>query len=258
MTDDDFDDDDPQTTQTQTRTDDGPPDLKKKVDEFRSSNRELRSLNRKLEERIAAMEAEQAKMGDLRDKDPNQLKSALDLLSRVEDQAEAELIQAGRFDEVIARRLKPREEQYQRELQAREKKLEAISANEKKAMSLASRMLLERQLRQAISGKKLRPHSTAEEDLMARFQRDWKMPEDLEGNPVPAHPNNIAESVEAWIDQQVEKAPHLWEGGTGGGAKGAGKLGADGVRTVRRSEISDRDYGKLAKEIAEGKVRVIQ
>ena len=235
--------------------------LKQKLDTFRESNRELMRKQGALEQTVAQLQeqlkARDQKLSTIGDNDPDTVKSALQLLGTVQDQAESELIKAGRFDEVVSRRMKPYETKWQSELKDRDEKLKSAAEREQKAMSVASNMLLERQLRQAVASKKLRMHPSAEDDLMMRARNDWKVPNDLEGDLEPANPNNISEDLDAWIESQVEKAPHLWEGGSGGGAK-PGKVGSDGQRVVKRSELTDREYGRLSADIASGKVRVVQ
>lgn len=232
--------------------DDEPDDSKRRVDEFRATNRKLMAEAKAKDELIESLKKRTGAMGDHGDEE---VSTALKLLAAVQNEADADLIKAGKFDDVVARRMKARESDWAKKLEAeqtaRKKDAEAAS----KARERASGMLLERALRAKIAEKKLRLRPTAEEDLLLRATRDFRIPDDLEGDPVA-----VAEGgpdVGAWLDKLAVERPHLWEGGEGGGTKGGAKGAVGGVRVVRRSDLSDLEYGKLAPEIAAGTVRVV-
>jgi hypothetical protein len=237
-------------------------DLQLKLDTFRASNRELMQKNGAMEKTLASLQQELAardqKLSAFGNNDPKKIQSALQLLNTVEDRADSELIEAGRFEEVVAKRIKPRDEHWSKVLKESERKLEAESAARQKAMNVASDLMLERAIRSAVAEKKLRPHPSAEDDLFTRARRDWKVSDDLDGNLVSANTNNMADDVAAWVDMQVEKAPHLWQGGSGGSAGSSiGKLGSDGVRVIKRQDIPEKDYAKVLREAKLGKVRIV-
>jgi hypothetical protein len=234
--------------------DDDPDEGKGRIGEFRRSNLKLMA---ELKERDSLIEALRKKAGVIGDHDDETVTTALALLDKVNDQADRELIKSGRFDDVVARRMRSRESDWQKKLDAeiatRKKESEAAA----KAREKAAEMLLERSLRAKLAEKKLRLRQSADEDLMLRARRDWKMPDDLEGDPIPASEGGTSD-LGAWVDKMAAEKSHWWEGGDGGGTRGSGggKV-VDGVRVVQRSSLSDIEFGKLAGDIATGKVRVV-
>jgi len=224
---------------------------------------EFRTNNRKMAGELKALQAEaemlRKRAGVLGDRDPGEVETALDLLGKLKNHEDEALIKAGRIDDVVARRGKAREAEWQKRLEAeataRKQDQEAAS----KARQIAADMLLERQLRSKLAEKKLRLRQSADEDLMLRARRDWKMPDDLEGDPIPSRDDGSISDLGAWVDKMATEKAHWWEGGDGGGARGGtgtGKM-VDGVRVVKRSDLSDIEFGKMAGDISQGKVRVV-
>ncbi|MFY9342215.1 MAG: hypothetical protein WAT39_06990 [Planctomycetota bacterium] len=224
----------------------------RKLDEFRKTNRKLAAELKAREERIATMEK---RLGVIGDSDDATVSTALKLLSQVQNEADQDLINAGRFDDVVARRMKTREGEWSKKLEAeqagRKKEQEALV----KARDRAASMLLERHLREKITEKKLRLRPTAEEDLFLRAHRDFRMPEDLEGDPMSA--TEGGPDVGTWLDKLTTDRPHLWEGGAGGGTTSHGGKIENGVRVVKRSDIPDNEYANVLAEQAAGKVKVV-
>lgn len=227
-------------------------DTKSRIDEFRANNRKLMAELKASQEQIAAL---QKRAGLVGDRDEEEITTALTLLEKVNEQADRELWKAGKLDDVVARRSKQREAEFTKREQELQRKLEAEAQERAKARQIAADMLMERTIRTKLAEKKLRLRSSAEEDLMLRAKRDFRL-EDLEGDPVPA--TEGGPDVAAWLDKMATDKAHWWEGGDGGGAKGNGGRVENGVRVVRRADLSEIEFGKLAKDIKAGTVRVVQ
>lgn len=215
--------------------DDSGGDVHRKLAEFRANNRKLAEELRRAQEEKDALTRKASAVGD---RDPDEVARALDLLGKLSGHEEAEMIRNGKIDDVLQRRMKTREAEWQKKLDAEKAKFEADSKEAAKARQMASAMLLDKRLRAAIAAKKVRPRQTAEDDLAMRLHRDWKL-ETLEGDPV----SESYADMESWVDTLVSKAPHLFEDGTGGGT-GGGKAPLPGG-VLKRSDISDKDYAEV-------------
>lgn len=226
-------------------------DLARKLKDFRSNNTKLAE---ELKAERTARQQMEKRLEILGKNDDERVTTALALLDKVTGQADEELIKAGRFDEVVARRMKARETDWQKKIEAEAAKLKAAGESEAKARSIAAGMVLDQHVRKEIAAKKLRLRGTAEDDLMNRARRDWRANDTLDGVAAVAQ-DAAYDNIGAWLDKQVSDAPHLWEGGEGGGAGGGGGSGGGGGnRTVKRSDISDKDYANV---LADGKTKVV-
>lgn len=230
----------------------GGDDVGRKLAEFRSNNRKLAAELKALQSEADTLRQRAAVLGD---NDPEQVTLGLDLLAKLKNHEDEALIKAGRIDDVVARRFKAKDAEWQKRFEAETAKAAEIAAREAKAREMASGMVLEQRIRKAIAAKKVRVRSTAEDDLLARARRDWRVRESLDDLD-PVDTAGVADP-ESWVDQMVGKAPHLFEGGDGGGTtRPAGPI-VNGKRTVRRSELSDREYANILPDVDAGKVTVV-
>lgn len=229
-------------------------DVDRKLREFRTTNLRLIAEAKAKDEQIAVLQKRTAAIGDAGDDD---VSVALKLLSQVQNQADSELIKKGDFEQVVARRMKGRETDWQKKIEAAQAAAAEAAAREAKTRTVASDVLLDQRWRRAQAAKKLRVKPTAEDDVAMRFRRDWKSGDDLTGEVVPGHDKVDASDPEAWFDSLVSKAPHLFEGGEGGGTNKGGGQSGGGKRTFKRSDLSDKEYAGMMKDISDGKVTVV-
>lgn len=227
----------------------GDAELARKLAEFRANNRKLAGENKAAQEQLAAL---QSRLSGLGDADPDQIQQAMDLYAKLKDHEDAQLIKAGRIDDVLAKRMKGREADWQKKLADMEKAAADAKAEGSKYRDRAAQILLEQRVRRAVAEKKLGLLPTAEPDLMARVRGEFRL-EDLDGDPVPA--SDRYGSLDEFVGKLPEIAPHYFVA-SGGGGTPAGKGGRmeGGVRVVKRSEISDADY---ATALTDPKVKVV-
>lgn len=227
----------------------GNAELARKLAEFRANNRKLAGESKTLQEQLAAMQAKVAGLGDA---DPDQVQEALALFAKLKDHEDAQLIKQGRIDDVLTKRMKGREADWQKKVAEAAKAAEDAKAEGSKYRERAAQILLDQRVRRALAEKKLRLRDSAEEDLLARARRDFRL-EDLDGDPVPA--NDRFGSLGEWAEKLPELAPHYFESATGGGtpSQKGGRI-ENGKRIVKRSEISDAEY---ANALVDPNVKVV-
>lgn len=229
-------------------------ELERKLAEFRANNRTLLAEKKASQEKLSQLEQRLAALGDA---DPDQIQEALALFGKLKDHEDAQLIKQGRIDDVLNKRMKAREADWQKKLADAQKERDERAAREAAYRERAGSMMLERKLREALAARKFRLRPSAEEDLLARARRDWKLGEDIDADPVPA--NDRFTSLDEYVQKLPELAPHYFEGGGGAETRQSAPGGRmeGGVRVVKRSEIPDGDYAAVLKQQNEGKVRVV-
>lgn len=216
--------------------------LKAKLEEFRTNNR---SMHDQLEK--------------LKDIDPDKHKQMLELMKTFEASEDAALIKAGKLDEVLNRRVQGIKADFDKQVKAKDAKLSELTEKFNQTQSKLGNLIIEQTSMGAIA-KKGRLRKGAEQDVALRASRVWKMGENGElyavdekgekrfgkkGDPL---------TPDEWAESLLSDAPHLFEGATGGGAKGSGESrGTDGKRMVANTP---ENLGKYAEEIAKGEVGV--
>lgn len=232
-------------------------ELRKKVSEFRETNLELKRTTESQAEQLAAIQAR------FKDFDPERLEAGLKALQQIEDEDERKLIQNGKIDTVLERRTAKMREGYERELAAL-KKANASALEELTGLrTTVNEGRLDEALTGAIGSRKLKPLGTALPDIRARARGTFRF--DEKGNIVARtgkgeavfNKKGEALTLEDFVTELVDEAPHLFEaagGGGGGGNRDAGNPPA-GVMRIKRG-----DHGamsKHAKELASGKAVLV-
>lgn len=228
----------------------GDAELARKLAEFRTNNRKLAGESKTLQEQLAAL---QSKMAGLGDADPDQIQEALALFAKLKDHEDAQLIKQGRIDDVLAKRVGKFKGDYEKKIADLEKASNDARAEAEKNRDRAAQILLERHVRRVVAEKKLGLVPTAEQDLMARVRGEFRL-EDLDGDPVPA--SDRYGSLDEFVTKLPELAPHYFQPAAGGGTPGGQRGGRveNGVRVLKRSEISSADY---AAALTDPKVKVV-
>lgn len=221
-------------------------DYKSKLDEFRTSNRNLMKERDKYT-------GEMAKYKDI---DPEKYREAMEARQKLDEIETKELAKAGNLDEVIAKRTEAMRKEYDNRLKALE-----VARNEDAAKATKYREALRTQkvqgtIRDAVSKVgNLRPG--AMQDVLLRAERTWQLddsdeliaPEKFDSKGEPLTPD-------AWAKSLLTDSPYLFEasqgGGASGGSKGARQQG--GTKTLRNPDA--KTFGSNLEDIASGKVNV--
>lgn len=224
---------------------DGDAHAKKKLAEFRDIAKKERDEKEALAARLKAY-------GDI---DPETLTRALDALSRTQNDEELQLVKSGRLDEVVTRRTKAMQEQAQRKIEdlTRQRDTESKAAAEVRNRYAA--MAISQEVQRAIAAKKLQVKPTALEDINMRATRAWKVADDLSLQANFVLPTGDDPTMDRFVDNLLESAPHLFAESEGGGVR-PGALRGGGVTKVKASSLSAIDFAKMAPQIAAGKVVV--
>ncbi len=220
-----------------------PDDATAKLAEFRANNRALFDQNKALQEKLA-------QYGDI---DPETVKQALAAMSSLKDREEAELVKAGKIDDVLQRRTATMQEQFQKQVRELSKKLEAATKDKDALLGEYGGTRLRAELSKALDERKVRIKPGAFDDLLLRAERLFKLGDDRKITTSQTGTDGQPLTVADWVSSLVESAGHLFEGGEGGGAK-PGTIGVGGVRYVARSSVSPADFAKISAEVKAGRV----
>jgi len=232
-------------------------DYKKTISEFRNNNIEL---NRQLEglsgskEELAKLQKQFAGL------DPEAAKEALSKMKGIEEQT---LIDAGKIDELVAKKVADQTERMRADFEGQTQALQTnLQATEEQLNNYRSKLTdvtIDSSLQSAIS-KVAMPKKGAMRDIIARGKEIWTL--DDSGAPVPMREGKVmygkdgkdAISMEEWAQTLVYDASYLFEPNSGGGANGND---AGGVGTGGSVSASDQDsLNNNIEKIASGEIQV--
>jgi hypothetical protein len=226
-------------------------DVAKKLAEFRESNRKLMASQKAKDDELAALKK---RVGEFGDADPAQVQA---VLAALQGSDEAAMIKAGRLDDVVSKRMKGREAEWQKRMEEATKAASEREAEGAKLRAVLAQKVLREKMIDAAAAKKVRLRQSAIEDFIGRAERDWKVSDPIAGDLAPARDGAPWDKPEAYIDDIVRQAPHLFEESGGGGAGGGGgRTGQGGVKVYRRSELTDKQYAAVLVDVAAGKAAV--
>jgi len=166
--------------------------------------------------------------------DPDEIRKMIDKLGGDE---EAQLIKAGKIDEVVNRRTEKQRLAHEKALAAAVKEVEKAGGRAKKYESL----VLDNHIRAAAT--KVGLHANAVEDALFRARTMFTLSED--GVPVQVKDGEVVMGKDAktpfspgeWLEGMKESAPHWFpSGGSGGGGAGSGKIPGAG-KTMKRADF---------------------
>lgn len=186
-------------------------------------------------ERAAAKAAEKARKeleARYKDVDPDKYRQ---IMSKFDGDEEAQLLAAGKVDEVIAKRTAKRDAEWQRKL---DEAMNASNAEKAKAEKFLGRVL-DDQIRAAVNGK---VHEKAVEDALFRGRMMFSLNDDgvavqkdKDGSVVIGKDGKTPFMPSEWIESMRESAPHWFPAtGTGTGARQAASSG--GAKTISRAQ----------------------
>ena len=226
--------------QLQLETDDGPA-----VDLTRY--REMRDNNIKMKAQLEELMTEQQQIRD-------QYQTMLD---KAQGEEEAQLLKSGQFDEVLERRTQAIKSEYQRQLEELHQQREAAEADKAAARQRFGSVYLGEQLATALERKKLRLRPTARADLLTRAGTTFEPNEALDALVAKNHDvDGLGKelTIEDWLDRTVTEAPHLFDGGDGGGARPGGGVGGNQIRMdeVRNDPVA---FLQASERVARGEAK---
>lgn len=224
--------------------------LKKKVDEFRSNNR---GLHKEVEDLRALKE----KVGGL---DPEKYKEMQTIIARLEQAEDAQLLKDGKFDEVIERRTKAMQAEYEAKVTAMQKQLEKVNTTLDGRTNSYRDLRLRQDVLDAV-GKKAQIRKGAQADVLGRASQVFKLDEndqlvayDGEGKPIYGKGTDPL-TLDEWTGQLIESAGHLFLAPKGGGASGNTRPAGDGK--TKLVNPSAEEFGRHMEGIAKGDVVVV-
>ncbi len=224
--------------------------LKAKVDEFRQNNLALKGQKDKLEATLKKFEGI----------DPERYQEAKEALEWLDQEEDAKLLKAGKFDEVVKKRTAKMEEGWNKEKARLEKELKERQEEAGNYKGKFTSLRLDTHFTDTIGGVAA-VKKGAMADILRRAREAWEV--DDEGNPVFRDKESRDAAgkewtPETWAKSLVTDAPHFFESGAGGGSGGGSKTvtGAKGVKQLINP--TPLELGKHAEAIAKGEMQVIR
>lgn len=210
------------------------------LDEFRNNNIKLSKELEKVQQTLNGVDVNEY----------NKLKQEKELIN------DQKLIDAGQVEDVIQSRTEKMRNTYAEELNnlkiiAEQKEKEANELRAKQNSMLVNNSLKDEALKAGVA-------PTALPDVLSRGSRIWQVQDDnivAMQNDTPMYSKNGSQklSMQEWLEDLSEEAPHLYKSSSGSGATGGGSLGM--------RKISNRDQDALnsnLEAIASGKVVVTE
>ncbi len=185
--------------------------------------REMRDNNIKMKAQLEELMTEQEQIR-------GQYKSMLD---KAQGEEEAALLKSGQFDEVLERRTQAIKSEYQRQLEDLHQQREQAENDKQAARQRFGSVYLGEQLAGALERKKLRLRPTARADLLTRAGSTFEPNDALDA--LVAKNDSVGErgeslTIEEWLDRTVTDAPHVFDGGDGGGATPGNGVSGNRIR----------------------------
>jgi len=214
---------------------------------LKENNQKLLKQSKAIQE---AMQKMKEQFGDI---DPEKAREAQKKLEELENK---ELMDAGKFEELMAKRTEAMKRDHQNQIDQMSKGWESDKARVKTLETQLQRTTIINDLRNTAG--KLHIRSNMVPLLELKAEREWVLNED--GQAVwkdengqvrygkdPAKPANMSD----YLSEQIASMPELLEGSTGTGANGnAGRGGVRGVALSREDAHKDMNAYFAAKEKA--------
>ena len=185
--------------------------------------REMRDNNIKMKAQLEELTTEQQQIRD----------QYTAMIDKAQGDEEAALLKQGQFDQVLERRTQAIKGEYQRQLEELHAQREQAESDKQTARQRFGSVYLGEQMATALERKKLRLRPTARADLLTRAGGTFEPNDALDA--LVAKNDSVGERGEAltmdeWLDRTVTEAPHLFDGGDGGGATPGGGVGGGMIR----------------------------
>lgn len=208
--------------------------------------KEMRDNNIKMKAQLDELMTEQQQIRD-------QYKTMLD---KAQGEEEAALLKQGQFDEVLERRTQAIKSEYQRQFEDLNQQREQAEQDKQAARQRFGSVYLADQISGALERKKMRLRPTAREDLLMRASGMFQPNDTLDAlvtknGSVDGDGKDL--TIDTWLDRTVTDAPHLFDGGDGGGARPGG-AGGNRIRMadVRNDPVA---YVQAVEKVARGEAQ---
>lgn len=227
-------------------------DENSRIREFRSTNVEVMKKNNEL---LKQLEERDQRLQQFDGIDPERHKKAINALQQMEGDEERKLVEEGKIDDVVQRRMRTVTEGYQDERKALIHARDAATADADRYRKQVHQATLRDEVTAAIDRAGIRVRQGAIPDLLHRVQSSFMVGDD--GRPAPrdnqfgsnGEPLSLTEHIGHLASRD---APHLFEASGGGGSQGGRKLVGD--RSKRIIDPNDPvAIGKAMDDIHAGK-----
>lgn len=203
---------------------------------------EKKTLQKKLDE-----------MGETwKDLDPEAVRT---IMERLENDEEAQLLAAGKMDEVIGRRMERVNADHTKQVDSFTSQLAERDTALGSANSRIKTLLVEGGMRQAAA--ELGVVASAIPDALARANNVFSVNDngnltavEKDGTTIFGKDGKSSISPAEWLESMKERAPHWFPAPSGAGAQGGGG-GKGGIHTITREQARDPAVYRAAKEVAQ-------
>lgn len=202
--------------------------LKRALDEVRADRTKLREEIKNV----------RSKYGDV---DPDEAKRAISEMQQLHDK---KLLDEGKVEELIQKRVERMRLEHENQLKARDKRSLEIEEENKKLSSRLSEVLIDTSLTSAATAAKVRP--TAIPDVINRGRQVWRLdgndpkPMQSDGTVIIGKDGKSPLTMDEWLSSLQQTAPHLFEPSSGSGSD----PNAGGLKTVGRQIVLTRDQAR--------------
>jgi len=190
------------------------------------------------------------KFGDL---DPEAARAAL---KAIEDQGDKDLLDEGKVDELVQKRVEKMKAEFENQIAAKDELIATITGNLETRDSELSDIKIYDTIKDAALSKGAR--KDALQDISNRARGVWKLGEDgkpvaMDGDTQIMGAQATPLTIDEWVGGLAKDADYLFEPNSGGGAGGgdSGSGSGDGVQSIGADQAGD-----FIGDIAEGKKTV--
>lgn len=223
-------------------------EAQRRVKEFRNENIRLKK----------ELEATKKELGKF---DPEAYEAAMKAAESARNEEERALLQKGRFDEVMNRRLAALQADRQKSEERFKEQITTLSSESEMLRKKLHKDRVRTMLREAADQMKIQLVPTGTTDFYARglsvfngLNEDGE-PVALDGEDIRYNKDQKPYSAKDFLTDLVEQAPHLVAGASGTQSGGPGKRGARGG--TLEVDINDiKGFGNNLEKIASGQVEV--
>lgn len=194
--------------------------------------------------------------------DPEKYSEAQKELERLRKLEEKSAKEGGDVTELVEQRTKQRVEAVKSEYEKRMEKMASTIEDYKKTneryKSQLDTSLVESKIISSINNVAI-PKKGALDDIRRRAKENWSVDAttgELVSRDIFDGDGNTITDPEEYAKMLLSSAPHLFEGAKGGGSSGGSsrKTNEEGVKWIKDTP---EETGRYAKEIAEGKVKIL-
>ena len=214
---------------------------KKTVDDFRENNIKLQKDVAKLSKSLSQIDVDEYKS----------------LKAMQQEQADKELIEAGKVDELVHQRTERLRTDLETQMKAFQEQASEAAQRAQRAEQERDSYLINTRLQQAAATAGVR--DTAIPDVLNRAGQTWRLDSEtkemipMQGDQVVYGKKGTPLTMDEWFGSLEESAPHLFKSSSGGGASGG-----VGVAGRRVSVYDQSSLNNSIEAIAQGKVQITE